>query len=311
MADEVLTYSEDAGLAREVAAAGSEVAAALGGEAAAVEPDEPPAGGPAAGKTVVAKGGRKIRGDEDAMVSALAEIAKARHAKAVLVASTRSGRAVGARVAARLRVGSLGTAKRLGVDAGRLVATREVYGGKFVARVAARLPCVAMVQPGAYQPRPVAGSRVEEEKVSLGESRVRTLEVREKPSGTVDLRTAQIIVSAGRGFSKREDLALAEGLARSLGAALGCSRPLSSDLGWLGEERHIGLTGVYVHPRLYVAVGISGQLQHVAGIKDSKTIVAINNDKQAPIFQAADYGIVGDLYQVVPALTKLLGRPAE
>jgi electron transfer flavoprotein alpha subunit len=87
---------------------------------------------------------------------------------------------------------------------------------------------------------------------------------------------------------------------------MGCSRPLSSDLGWLPEEYHIGLTGVNVKPDLYLAVGISGQLQHVAGIKDSRIIAAINTDKEAPIFQAADYGIVGDLYQVVPAIQKLL-----
>jgi electron transfer flavoprotein alpha subunit len=138
-------------------------------------------------------------------------------------------------------------------------------------------------------------------------SRVRRVETRPKPKGSVDLRSAEVIVSAGRGFKKKEDLDLARALAAAIGGALGASRPLSSDLGWLGEEYHVGLTGIYVRPRLYVAVGISGQLQHVAGIKDSGLIEAINKDKQAPIFQVADYGIVGDLYQVLPALVAALG----
>jgi electron transfer flavoprotein alpha subunit len=129
-----------------------------------------------------------------------------------------------------------------------------------------------------------------------------------KEAANVDLKAAKIIVSAGRGVKKKEDLKMIENLAKALGGSMGCSRPLSSDLGWLPEEYHIGLTGVNVKPDLYIAVGISGQLQHVAGIKDSRIIAAINTDKEAPIFQAADYGIVGDLYQVVPALDKIISK---
>jgi len=234
------------------------------------------------------------------------QAAKARDFRALLVGETRFGMVVAAKVAARLKVGSLGMGKRLRVEGDRLVIDRDVYGGKFMARVAARMPCVSMVQEGAYQPADAPPGQVETVNVETGVPRVATVETRQTARAEADIKAAPIIVSAGRGFAKKEDLALARDLADALGAALGCSRPLSSDLGWLGEEAHIGLTGAYVHPQLYLAVGISGQLQHVAGIKDSKIIVAINKDGQAPIFQFADYGIVGDLYEVVPVLTRIL-----
>ncbi len=303
---EVLSYSENALLAGEVAAAGLEVATSLGADAVAVEMDEVSAGLRSAGKVVLLKGERALEGDADSAAAAIVEVAKARDVRAVLVGETRFGTVVAAKVAARLRIGSLGKGKRLRVEGGRLVLERDAYGGRYLAQVAAKMPCVAMVQAGAYKPADATPVLVETLKVNVGDPKVSTVETRQSQRAGSDIKSAQKIVSAGRGFARKEDLALAENLANALGAALGCSRPLSSDLGWMEEEAHIGLTGAYVHPQLYVAVGISGQLQHVAGIKDSKIIVAINKDAQAPIFQVADYGIVGDLYEVVPALTKAL-----
>jgi len=303
---EVLSFSEDAGLAGEVAAAGRDIAMLLDAEAVAVELDEVSAGLHSARKVVLVKGDRALEADPDSAAAAIVEVAKARDVRALLVGETKFGTVVAAKVAGRLKVGSLGKGKRLRVDAGRLVLERDAYGGKYLAQVAAKLPCVAVVQAGAYKAVNAPIAPVETLSVNVGEPKVATVEVRQSQRGEADIKSAPKIVSAGRGFARKEDLALARDLADALGAALGCSRPLSSDLGWMGEEAHIGLTGAYVHPQLYVAVGISGQLQHVAGIKDSKIIVAINKDGQAPIFQFADYGIVGDLYEVVPALTKLL-----
>ena len=303
---EVITYSEDAGLAGEVAAAGLDVASVLGADAVAVELDEVSAGLRSAGKVLLLKGDRTLEEDTDSAAAAIVEVAKARDVRAVLVAETKFGTVVAAKVAARLRVGSLGMGKRLRVDQGRLVLERDAYGGKYLAQVAAKMPCVAMVQAGAYKAADARPQLLETLSVNVGDQRAVMVETRKSHRVESDIKSAPRIVSAGRGFAKKEDLALAQGLANALGAALGCSRPLSSDLGWMGEEAHIGLTGVYVHPQLYMAVGISGQLQHVAGIKDSKVIVAINKDAQAPIFQVADYGIVGNLYDVVPALTKVL-----
>jgi electron transfer flavoprotein alpha subunit len=300
----VLSYSESAELAGEVAAAGAEVARMLGTDAAALELDEVSAGLRTSSSVVLLKGDRALEAIADSAAAGILEFAKAKGFGALLIGETRFGTMVAAKVAARLRVGSLGKGKKLRVDDGRLVLERDAYGGKFVATVASKLPCVAVVQAGAYRAADASPGTVETVTVTVGEPKVAIAETKQGQQGGAGIKSASRIVAAGRGFARKEDLALAQDLATALGAALGCSRPLSSDLGWMGEETHIGLTGAYVHPRLYVAIGISGQLQHVAGIKDSKVIVAINKDAQAPIFQVADYGIVGDLYEVVPALTK-------
>jgi electron transfer flavoprotein alpha subunit len=302
----VFSYSETAELAGEVAAAGAELAVQLGAEAVAVELDEVSPGLRTANKVVLVKGERPLEAIADSAAAGILELVKARGFGALLVAETRFGTMVAAKVAARLGVGSLGKGKKLRVDGGRLVLERDVYGGRFTATVASRMPCVAVVQAGAYRAADVSPSPAETVTVAAGEPKVSVSENKQAPQGEAGIKSAAKIVSAGRGFTRKEDLAIARDLATALGASLGCSRPLSSDLGWMGEEAHIGLTGAYVHPQLYVAIGISGQLQHVAGIKDSKVIVAINKDAHAPIFQVADYGIVGDLYEVVPALTRAL-----
>jgi electron transfer flavoprotein alpha subunit len=311
MPPEVLTYSDDTDFAAEVAAAGAGIAKMLGGGAPiSLEIDEVRHGAQSAGTVVLAKqSGRKLAGSADSISEAIVEVVKRKDTKIVVVGATRLGRVVAAKVAVALRAGSLGGAKRVEVEAEKLVAAREVYAGKFIARVASKLPCVALIQRGSYQPltaSPAASAETIE--VNVKDSRVTLVETKKNPPADVDLRSASLIVSIGRGLAKKEDMKLVEDLAKAMGAAIGCSRPLSSDLGWLGDDHQVGLTGAYVHPKLYVAVGISGQLQHLAGIKDSKTIVAINKDKQAPIFEVSDYGIVGDLYQVLPEITKLLSK---
>ena len=278
----------------------------LGVEAVAIELDEVSPGLRSSGKVLLVIGEKVLEDDADLAATSIVEVAKAKGLQALVVGDTRFGRVVAAKAAARLRVGSLGKGKRLRAEGGSLVVTRDVYGGKFLADVAARLPCVALVQPGSYSAAEGSAVPAETMTLTVGDPKIVVKETKQGRQAEAGIKSATIIVSAGRGFAKKDDLLLASDLAKALGGALGGSRPLSSDLGWLGEEQQIGLTGAYVHPKLYVAVGISGQLQHVAGIKDSKVIVAINNDKEAPIFQFADYGIVGDLYEVLPALTKLL-----
>ena len=124
--------------------------------------------------------------------------------------------------------------------------------------------------------------------------------------GSVNLAEAKIIVCVGRGVGKPEDIKLARDLAEVLNGEVGCSRPVAEELNWLPEELYLGISGKKVKPELYIGLGVSGQIQHVTGIRDSKVIFAVNQDENAPIFEAADYGIVGDLYQVVPKLIEEL-----
>ena len=134
----------------------------------------------------------------------------------------------------------------------------------------------------------------------------RRVSIQPKPTGGTDLEAADRIVSVGRGLRKKDDLILIETLARELGAVIGCTRPIAAESGWLGDDHWVGLTGHRVRPALYLAIGISGAAQHLVGMRDSRVVVAINSDANAPIFQQADYQVVGDLYAIVPELSRRL-----
>jgi len=302
----ILACSEKENLAGEIFSAARELATQLGCEAALVELDELKPSVKVNGKVILLKANTALSNNPEHATAAITELAKKNGAQIILFGTTRFGRQVAAQTAVRMRLPALSDAKDLKIEHGKLTGTRMVYGGKFAARISAPLPCIATVQNGSYQNDTGTSSSVESVAVSVPSARTTHLETKHTSKASANLSSAQIIVSVGRGFKTKQDLAMAEDLAKTMGGMIGCSRPLASDLGWLSEDQHIGLTGIHVHPNLYFAVGISGQLQHTAGIKNSKLIVAINNDKQAPIFQIADYGIIGDLYQVLPELTKLL-----
>jgi electron transfer flavoprotein alpha subunit len=142
--------------------------------------------------------------------------------------------------------------------------------------------------------------------LTLKAPKTKIIEKKGKAGDVVSLEDAQTLVCIGRGLNKKEDLPLVETLAKLLHAEIGCTRPLSHEWQWLSEQREVGLSGKKCKPRLCVELGISGQIQHTVGIRDSKVIVAINKDKTAPIFEMADYGIVGDIYEVVPKLSEKL-----
>src|SRR5580692_9260148 len=195
------------------------------------------------------------------------------------------------------------------IDNGALVLVRQLFQGKINAdvRFEGAAPYFASIQAGAFRAdnlRP--GSAPVETtvpEVAASQIRTRPLELFRESARAVDLSAAEIIVSVGRGIREAENIPIVQKLADALGAELAASRPIC-DNGWLPMERQVGSSGQTVAPKMYVAVGISGAIQHLVGMKGSKTIVAINKDANAPIFEVADYGIVGDLFQVLPALVE-------
>ena len=255
---------------------------------------------------VVSDAGLAHYSPEVAAATAAARIRDGGYRAAVFSASAQ-GVDLAPRVAAKLGVGLASDAVGLHLEGGQIAVRHPMNTGKVFAMVTVQgTPALVSFRPGAILPAPSAkGGRVEAVAPALapGDARVRVTEVREGAKGKLDLAEAPVVVSGGRGLKTAENFALVEQLADAFGnAAVGATRAVTDD-GWRPHSEQIGQTGRTVSPSLYVAVGISGAIQHLAGMRTSKTIVAINKDKDAPIFKIADYGIVGDVMEVVPALT--------
>ncbi|MDP9319943.1 MAG: electron transfer flavoprotein subunit alpha/FixB family protein [Chloroflexota bacterium] len=239
-----------------------------------------------------------------AAASALAERATSDAPDLILTGATPSGRDVAARLAAKLNCAYLSECTDLAVAGGTVEATRGMYAGKVRARLRAPLPAVASVRPNAF-PLVDGAAEPQATSVAAGDTPGLTF-VRFEPTasggGRVSLSEARVIVSGGRGLKGPEGWTQVEALADVLGAALGASRAVT-DAGWRPNEEQVGQTGKTVAPDLYIALGISGAIQHVAGMTSSKVIVAVNKDPDADIFKVADYGIVGDVFEFLPAFT--------
>jgi electron transfer flavoprotein alpha subunit len=243
-----------------------------------------------------------VEGCRDAVVKAIG----VSEPEVILMGATKLGKELAPRVAARIGAGCMTDCIDVFMEGDNVVTERYTYGGSMISREQSSRPVVVTVPPRTYEKLVVGddGGEVVELDFEARGSRVEVLERRDKPKSEVDLENADIIVSAGRGFREKEDLRILEELAMVLGAQVGCSRPISADLGWMDDW--VGISGRKVKPSLYVACGISGTIQHLAGIRDSRIIVAINKEEGAGIHGVSDYSIIGDIYEVLPALVKVL-----
>jgi electron transfer flavoprotein alpha subunit len=247
--------------------------------------------------------------NREVVAATLAARAKAGSYRAVVIGFSAQGRDVGPRVAVKLDAPIVTDVTEIGaVTADSLTVTHPGYANKVIATLEAKGPLVVIsIRPSAITAQAAARTAKVESMPPAADpaaSRIVVKEVTEGGKGTIDLGDAPVIVSGGRGLKAPENFKLVEDLAAAFGnAAVGATRAVTDD-GWRPHSDQIGQTGRQVSPQLYIAVGISGAIQHLAGMRTSKTIVAINKDKDAPIFKVADYGIVGDVMEVVPALTK-------
>lgn len=238
---------------------------------------------------------------------AIAERVKQGGYGTVVFGASATGKDLAPRVAAKLGVPVAADLTDLSGERNGIVVTRPVFAGKALLKVkVAAQPAVLSLRPNVFTPveRPKAGA-AETVAVTVPGSRVSVREVKAAPAGTLDVAEAQVIISGGRGLKEPANFKVLEELARAFGgqAAVGASRAVV-DAGWRAHADQVGQTGKTVSPSLYIAVGISGAIQHLAGMRTSKVIVAINKDKDAPIFKVADYGVVGDLFEIVPKLTE-------
>jgi electron transfer flavoprotein alpha subunit len=304
----------------EMLNASKEMSGKLGGDVAAVligsgvEPLANDLAAMGAKKVYLADDPKLEKYTPGAYAKVVVDLVKQHQPSALLFGNSSVGKDLAPTVAAKLGVGLCSDCTGLEVNAeNKLLFTRPVYAGKAITTVVCKdNPQMATIRPNVLPPgEPQAGASADVEKVSvaLEEADLRTVvkEIVKSAGGKVELTEADVIVSGGRGMKGPEHFKLLEDMAEVLGAAVGASRA-AVDAGWRDHHDQVGQTGKVVNPSLYIAAGISGSIQHLAGMKTSKVIVAINKDADAPIFKIANYGIVGDLFKVVPVMTEELKK---
>ena len=238
----------------------------------------------------------------------IAQAAQKLGAEVVILSHSSSGKSLTGRVAVRLNAGSVAGANSLPSTGGGFKVKKNVFSGKAIAEYQISSPIKVISLMGNSIPPEANGApaSVESLDIQIPESRIKVKEVK-TIEGKVPLPEAELVVSAGRGMKGPENWGIIEELADVIGATTACSRPVA-DTDWRPHHEHVGQTGVAIRPNLYIAVGISGAIQHLAGVNNSKVIVVINKDPEAPFFKAADYGVCADLFEVVPKANRIFQK---
>ena len=246
--------------------------------------------------------------DDQQITKVIASAVSSTGANKVVFSHDLIAKAVAPRLSVRLKAGLVAGAISLPSTEGGFSCKVNVFSGKAFGDVTVNTENkIISLLPNSIQPEITgANCSVEDFNGNAGDSKVKVLSTK-KPEGEISLPEAELVVSAGRGLKGPENWGMIEDLAKELGAATACSRPVA-DIGWRPHHEHVGQTGVAIRPNLYIAVGISGAIQHLAGVNGSKVIVAINTDAEAPFFKAADYGVIGDAFDVVPKLVEAVKK---
>jgi len=243
---------------------------------------------------------------DDGYPEAYASAIAAKAGAVVLVDASTKGKLLAGVLASKLGVAVQANTSSVELDGDAIVLTHMVFGGAGFKTVRVTADhAVITVGAGLFEKAAegATGGSVETLDAEPEMRGIRVVETRAKEGETVNLAAAKVVVGVGRGFAAEEDLQLARDLAAAIGAEVACSRPVTEGLDWMPRERYIGVSGVMLKPDVYIAIGISGQIQHMVGVNQAKTLLAINKDKNASVFKQVDCGIVGDLYNVLPALT--------
>jgi len=246
--------------------------------------------------------------DDEVFTHIIGEAVKDTGAKVIIFSNNFNGKSIAPRLSVRLKAGLVTGAVGLPDTSNGFIVKKSVFSGKAFANVSIKTEIkIISLNANAYKVSEGEGTaEVVELNVQIPESRVKVQAVN-KVSGEIPLAEAELVVSGGRGLKGPENWGIVTDLAKALGAATSCSRPVS-DSDWRPHHEHVGQTGLTIAPNLYFAIGISGAIQHLAGVNRSKTIVVINKDPEAPFFKAADYGIVGDAFEVVPKITEAVKK---